>query len=297
MKHLLCALVLALLSAGQLLAGDSPDGQSVCAMAERHYAAVRAGDMDAVIKQHLPEFTFFVNDGGLLWTFRSLEQQRSEFKEVTPDFKSQTYIRHCSARVYGDTGIATYYLVGSVTAQGKTQTGTWRVTEVWVKQGNEWKEAHHHESPLLGSVRTAMPRQEAALSLRRGQDLAAEIQTSNDELLNKGKLEMVPQYFAASYVSHGAGEDTRGREAITGFLTALRDAFPDLRVEIEILATEGDRVAWRRTSHGTHRGAYMGIAASGRELEWQDLVVTRFENGMIVEEWGESGLASLLRAH
>jgi len=122
-------------------------------MAERHYAAIRAGDMNTVLQQHLPEFTFFTSDGGLLWTFRSLDHQRAELLETAPSFSFKTYIRHCSAQVYGNTGIAAYYLVGSVTIGNNTSTGTWRVTEVWVRQGNDWKEAHHHESPLLGSVR------------------------------------------------------------------------------------------------------------------------------------------------
>ena len=43
--------------------------------------------------------------------------------------------------------------VDDVQVQESLVSGTWRVTEVWVKQGSDWKEAHHHESPLLGSVR------------------------------------------------------------------------------------------------------------------------------------------------
>ena len=127
-------------------------------------------------------------------------------------------------------------------------------------------------------------------------DWEAEILEANNMLLNEGNLEMIPQFFATTYVAHVTGEDMQGREAISAFVTALRGAFPDLRVEIEVLVTEGNRVAWRRTSRGTHQGDFMGIAGSGRELEWQDVIVTRYENDMIVEEWGESGLASLLHA-
>lgn len=130
---------------------SAQDAAEVCAMAERHYAAIRAGDVESVIQHHRPEFTFFVADGGLLWSFHTLEQQRAEMLAGV-EFEFRTYIRHCSAQVYGNTGIATYYLVGSVAIGDKSEAGTWRVTEVWVKDGEEWKEAHHHESPLLGSV-------------------------------------------------------------------------------------------------------------------------------------------------
>ena len=94
----------------------------------------------------MPDVTLFPEDGGLLWSPGSTPWQPD------PSFSNTTYIRHCNAQVYGNVGIATFYLVGSVTYQGNTRSGTWRVTEVWVKQGSEWKEAHHHESPLLGSV-------------------------------------------------------------------------------------------------------------------------------------------------
>ena len=153
MKAFVSLVALVVVASGQALAQGGQDASAVCAMAERHYAAIRAGDMNTVLQQHLPEFTFFTGDSGLLWTFRSLDQQRAEYLETAPSFSFKTYIRHCTAQVYGNTGIATYYLVGSVAIGNNTSTGTWRVTEVWVRQGNEWKEAHHHESPLLGSVR------------------------------------------------------------------------------------------------------------------------------------------------
>lgn len=152
MKTLASLVALTFVTASAALAQGTQDAAAVCAMAERHYATIRVGDTDAILQHHLPEFTFFTNDGGLLWTFRSIDQQRTEFQERTPSFSSKTYIRHCSAQVYGITGIATYYLVGSVTIGNETTTGTWRVTEVWVRQGNEWKEAHHHESPLFGGL-------------------------------------------------------------------------------------------------------------------------------------------------
>lgn len=147
MKGSLIVVALALVASG---AAPAQGGLDVCGMAERHYAAIRAGESEAAISHHLPEFTFFLSDGGLLWPFRSLDEQRAGL--MAADFSAKTSIRHCTAQVYGNTGIATYYLVGSVTTGSKTETGSWRVSEVWVRQGSEWKEAHHHESPLLGSV-------------------------------------------------------------------------------------------------------------------------------------------------
>ena len=127
-------------------------------------------------------------------------------------------------------------------------------------------------------------------------DWEPQIRAANEALLNQGNLDRVPEFFAETYVAHGTDGDSRGHEAIVGFVTALRDAFPDLRVEIQVLATEGNRVAWLRTHRGTHQGDFMGVPASGQSLVWQGIIVTRYEAGMIAEEWGVSELGARLRA-
>jgi len=62
------------------------------------------------------------------------------------------YMSHFNAQIYGDIAVATFYLVGTHTLRDVTKNGTWRVTAVWVREGDEWKEAHHHESPLMGEI-------------------------------------------------------------------------------------------------------------------------------------------------
>ena len=81
MKASIGIIALALACSGQAFAQSQQDAAAVCAVAERHYTAIRAGDINAILQQHLPEFTFFTSDGGLLWTFRSLDQQRTEFQD------------------------------------------------------------------------------------------------------------------------------------------------------------------------------------------------------------------------
>lgn len=121
-----------------------------------------------------------------------------------------------------------------------------------------------------------------------------QIRAANEALLNEGDISRVPEFFSESYVIHTTQGEARGRDAIRDFLKALRIAFPELQVKVEVLATEGDRVAWLRMHRGTHEGEFMGVPASGRQLTWQDMVVTRYEDGLIAEEWGVSDLGSAL---
>ncbi len=129
------------------------------------------------------------------------------------------------------------------------------------------------------------------------QNWEAQVQSANEELLNKGNLAVARDLFAPGYVVHLTTGDVRGGpETIEGFVTGLRTAFPDLHVEVQILATEGDKVAWIRTHRGTHQHDFMGVPASGRVVVWRDMVVTRYEAGKIAEEWGVSDLGERLRA-
>ena len=125
-------------------------------------------------------------------------------------------------------------------------------------------------------------------------DWASRIQAVNQALLNEGDLDRIPEFFSESYVAHGPDGGATGHDAIRGFVSALREAFPDLEVETQVLATDGDRVAWIRTHTGTHEGAFMGVEPTGEVVTWQAVIVTRYEDGLIAEEWGASGLGNRL---
>ena len=128
-----------------------------------------------------------------------------------------------------------------------------------------------------------------------GQSYEEQIRFGNDEIIVNGNLDGVDEIFATDYVVHSSGMDFHGTERIKKLTMQLRSAIPDLQVvEIEFLIQAGDTIAWKRTFSGTHQENIMDIPPSGLKVEWRDMVVTRFENGMIVEEWAVSELAGQL---
>ena len=60
------------------------------------------------------------------------------------------------------------------------------------------------------------------------------------------------------------------------------------------IVAEGDRVVIRFTSTGTHRGAFAGIAPTGRKVTIQEVAIFRVVGGKIVEQWGQPDLNGLL---
>ena len=72
-------------------------------------------------------------------------------------------------------------------------------------------------------------------------------------------------------------------------------SFPDMQHTIDELMAEGDRVAARLTSRGTHRGEFQGIARTDRQVEFTALVIYRIADGKIAESWGEVDFSRLMR--
>ena len=53
---------------------------------------------------------------------------------------------------------------------------------------------------------------------------------------------------------------------------ALRTAFPDIHWVIEEMVGEGEKVFSRFTWHGTHRGEFFGVPATGKQIKESHLL-------------------------
>src|SRR5215204_2927660 len=78
-------------------------------------------------------------------------------------------------------------------------------------------------------------------------------------------------------------------------ITEVRRAFPDYHGTNEIQVADGDMVANHFVFYGTHRGEFMGIAPTGREVKFTGLTIDRVVDGKIVENWIEGDLEDLLQ--
>jgi predicted ester cyclase len=94
----------------------------------------------------------------------------------------------------------------------------------------------------------------------------------------------------------------RGRDDVTAFMVAFREAFPDLNFwGAADLIAEGDYVVGRWEGGGTHTGPRFSDfligalpAASGRKMHFTGTTVLRVKNGRIAEEIGlDDGVTAL----
>ncbi|MDE0563194.1 ester cyclase [Exiguobacterium sp. B2(2022)] len=111
------------------------------------------------------------------------------------------------------------------------------------------------------------------------------------QVIELGKMQVVPEVFATEYVAHAGERTYQGHAFIRRFSKQMKTAIPDVKVKkIEVLVQTENTVSWQRTLIGTHRENMLGIPASGKQVEWVDMVVSRFQEGLIVEEWVVSEL-------
>ena len=108
-----------------------------------------------------------------------------------------------------------------------------------------------------------------------------------EEVWNRGNVDVALEVFAEDYVRH----DLRPTKAIPGgegqrkIAADFRRAFPDLRMSVDLILAEGDLVAARWTTTGTHTGRWADVPPTGRTMTFSGVNVFRFEDGKVVELW------------
>ena len=112
-----------------------------------------------------------------------------------------------------------------------------------------------------------------------------------EEIWNDRVLSVADELFAQNCVTHQlrSGAEPiavpRGPEEIKHHVTDWLRGFPDLKLTVEELVAEGDRVASRIVFRGSHTGSWLGIPPTGKVLNVRLSVTHRIENRMIVEDW------------
>ena len=116
-----------------------------------------------------------------------------------------------------------------------------------------------------------------------------------DDVINRGKTDLLTELLATDHVGHEPLGDHYGPEGARIVVAEYRTAFPDLALTIEDLVATGDKVAWRFTLRGTHAGPFMGIPATGRVVTSAGIAIDHLVEGRIVESWLNLDALGLLR--
>jgi steroid delta-isomerase-like uncharacterized protein len=109
-----------------------------------------------------------------------------------------------------------------------------------------------------------------------------------EEVWQRGELDAIDELYEEQFVGHDPSRETPvyGRGELRLRIAGLRQAFPDLSIELDDILISGDRAAYRYVARGTHRGQLVDLAATGRRVTVTGIDIVRFGfSGRIAEQW------------
>jgi steroid delta-isomerase-like uncharacterized protein len=106
------------------------------------------------------------------------------------------------------------------------------------------------------------------------------------EVANTHNASGFDRYYAEDVVYYGNDGEVRGRDNVKAYLQSFLTALPDIKLTVEDIFGEGDRVFSRARLQGTNTGEFNGMPPTGKRIDLRWIMnEARVENGKIVEEW------------
>lgn len=106
-----------------------------------------------------------------------------------------------------------------------------------------------------------------------------------EEIMNRGNLQVVDELVADDYRVTDPPGIPPGKDGFRALVNMYRTGAPDLKMTVEDIIAEGDRVAVRWTATGTLTGEMMGMPPTGQKVTFRAISWFRLVNGRLAEEW------------
>jgi steroid delta-isomerase-like uncharacterized protein len=117
-----------------------------------------------------------------------------------------------------------------------------------------------------------------------------------EEVLNKKNLDLIDQLFARAFIDHDSSmPEAKGPAGVKRLAAMAHASFPDLHFTIEDMVAEGNRVVYRYSLRGTHQNEFIGMAATGRQINVTGIHIYRVADGKLQEEWENWDMLGLMR--
>jgi hypothetical protein len=125
----------------------------------------------------------------------------------------------------------------------------------------------------------------------------SEYQKTWTDALNRGDVALADQVFATDCIIHinGGPQPDLSVDGLKQFVSAIIVAFPDVHFTMEDHVVSGDKAATRWVAEGTHAGPLGPIAATGRRVRVNGMILDRTKDGRVAERWELWDQAGLLQ--
>jgi steroid delta-isomerase-like uncharacterized protein len=131
---------------------------------------------------------------------------------------------------------------------------------------------------------------------REAEALRSVVRINTEQVQGQGDFELFENLFADDFVDHTPQPGTTADKAgVRVLYKRLREAFPDFRPEIHWQTVDADIVTTFKTYHGAHLGDFLGIAPTGKAIQFETVDAMRVRDGRITDHWGVANLYSVLQ--
>jgi steroid delta-isomerase-like uncharacterized protein len=117
-----------------------------------------------------------------------------------------------------------------------------------------------------------------------------------EEVWNKGRVDAIDEMLAGDAIVHGLGPEVlRGPEGYRPFYESMHNTFSQIEVVVEDAVEQGDTIAARCTVRGTHTGDGLGVAPTGRRVEYSGMTMVKVKDGKMVAGWNNFDVAGMMQ--
>lgn len=101
-----------------------------------------------------------------------------------------------------------------------------------------------------------------------------------EEMFNQGNLDVADEIVSANFKLN---KHEIGRDGVKESVAWWRSAFPDLKMTIDETIIEGESIGFWFSARGTQNGEFIGIAPTGKQVNWSGFDLLRIVDGRIAE--------------
>jgi len=115
---------------------------------------------------------------------------------------------------------------------------------------------------------------------------AAHARRALERVCSGAGLDPASRYYSPLFVDHVNDLEFHGLEGVEKSVELYRRLLTDMSIRVEEQVVAGDRVTSRFAVSGT---------SHGRHVRFNGITISRFENGLIVEDWSVTDALGMLR--
>ena len=105
------------------------------------------------------------------------------------------------------------------------------------------------------------------------------------------------KHVAKTFIRHDPGLDfeVRGPEGVLQLHDALMPAFPDMKLDLEDLVAEDEKVLVRLVIRATDTGPFGEMAATGKPIRVPVLDLFQIRDGVLIQHWAQLDNLGMLK--